>query len=135
MEQIEYWLSPEVQESAFGTPGNSGDITAIEHMANRLVGAYEGCMDWAIDLRSARPPASLLKLFHLAADYANNPVHQFRTFVDLAVSEFDKFSEIDWNSQEGIIKVSLPLTISGDAEVARQFAVERSRLRASLRRS
>ncbi|RMI42876.1 hypothetical protein EBN88_08440 [Streptomyces triticirhizae] len=134
VEQIDYWLSPQMRELAFGRPGSSGDAAVIEHTAHRLLGVYEGCMDWAIDLRSARPPAALSRLFQLAADHANNPVRAFRDFVELTVSEFDKFSAVDWYAQETNIEVSLPFTITGDAELSRQFAAERSRVLASLRR-
>ncbi|MEO3751750.1 hypothetical protein [Streptomyces sp. B6B3] len=126
-ERINYWLSEDMQRSAFGPPGEPGDPVVIEHVAKRLLDIYQGFMRCAVDLRSARAPSHLLKFLQLTAVLMNNPVREFREFVETLVSNFDRFSQVDMYDPDLRIDLTLhfKLTIDDDAMAAFDAEVER----------
>ncbi|WP_143659483.1 hypothetical protein [Streptomyces sp. MP131-18] len=127
-ESIMYWLAPEMQEKMFGPSGEPGDAVLIEHNAKRLLGVYDGFMDWAIDMRSCKVPAKLARLFQLAASYADRPALDFRNFVDSAVEQFDRFSTMDLHDPELRIEITLNFPIAIDPEAERAFHEEYDRV-------
>lgn len=54
------------QLAAFGAPGEPGDPSAIEHLAERTIIAYETMMDWAAELRAIEPPPPFERMYELA---------------------------------------------------------------------
>lgn len=80
-------------ERAFGRPGEPGDADLIQHLGRRTVDGYAQMMQWSRRLRSMRVPADLQELFRLAASLMDQPIEQFRGYVDAAVAEFDRISE------------------------------------------
>lgn len=113
----------EVQDQAFGAPGEPGDAVRIEHFANRIIRTYGELLDWAASLRAVAPPDVLVPPFEMAAHMADRPLLEVREFVDNVVREVDRVPSFVANHGEGeeplTIELELKLTI--DDEVSAEF--------------
>jgi TIR domain len=111
-------LGAEVQERAFGAPGDPGDVDRIIHMATRFVAVYEDFMDWAGDLRgtSARVGAEALRAL---ARYAQQPVESCRRFTSDFVAELDTISERVEAGEH--VRINAVVTLDVDPAIAQEF--------------
>lgn len=82
VENFNQLLLPDVQERAFGAPGEPGNPERIEHLGRRLVSVYEDLLDWALEVRSARPPEEFRELLDSLSHYADQPLEELRRFID-----------------------------------------------------
>ncbi|MDG4829819.1 TIR domain-containing protein [Solwaraspora sp. WMMD1047] len=74
-------LSDRVQRSAFGAPGEAGNLDQILHMANRYVSVYESFIDWAARLRGyATSSDEAHAVLQALALFAHQPVERLRSF-------------------------------------------------------
>lgn len=113
-------LSSEVQEAAFGRPGEPGEVDHIVHLAQRFVSVYEDLMDWSTNVRGMvavgeHTRASLQAL----AKATNQPLRAMRSFVDDFVTEMDTIEERIAAGETGIeiemvIKLDLDETVSSE---------------------
>lgn len=113
-------LDTDLQERAFGKPGEPGDVDRIVHMAETFISVYEDFMDWAAELRgtSAMPGASSEAL-RLLARWAEQPVEECRRFVTDFVVELDTAQErSDAGDQVGI---EMAVTLTLDPELMEAF--------------
>ncbi|MGD9736089.1 MAG: hypothetical protein AB7V58_10855 [Solirubrobacterales bacterium] len=126
---------PEVQEEAFGVPGSPGDPVRIEHFAIRIVQTYEEILDWAGTLRAVEGPDVLKPALELAPHMADQPVSEFRDFVDLVVREIDRVPAFVEGHQDGDdpLRIDLTLTISLDQEIMDEFHRRLKRARRKIR--
>jgi hypothetical protein len=113
----------EVQEEAFGAPGEPGDPVRIEHFATRIMQTYDELLDWAASLRTVDPPDVLVPPFEMAARWGDQPLLEVREFVDTAVREIDRVPSFIANHTEddGPLKIDLALTLTTDEEVSAEF--------------
>ncbi|MFI0979778.1 hypothetical protein ACH4SP_22600 [Streptomyces sp. NPDC021093] len=122
---VNRWMSQEAQDRAFGLPGSPGDPELIVHIAHRLLGVYESLMDWAIALRSMRPPGDMARLFELASLYSRGSIDGFHRFVETLASETDRASATLAKGDGSVAHITVTYTMSIDPDVIRDFNAER----------
>jgi hypothetical protein len=125
----------EVQEEAFGAPGEAGDPVRIQHFATRIMQTYSELLDWAASLRAVDPPEILAPSFEMAARMADQPLREVREFVDTAVREFDRIPAFVARHTEGDVplEIQLELKITMDEEVSAEFHRRLKRAKRKLR--
>lgn len=75
-------LSRRVNESAFGLPGEPGNLDQILHMASRYASVYESFLSWADRLRGLSTPSDEGRdVLAALALYAGQPIERMREFV------------------------------------------------------
>ncbi|UUN27837.1 toll/interleukin-1 receptor domain-containing protein [Streptomyces sp. FIT100] len=131
-QSIERMLSLEVQERAFGAPGEPGNPELIEHIAKRIVGAYEQMMDVAAELRGAGVPEELSDVMEATARLTDHPLEQIRDFIDQIVAELDTVPERIARGEE--LQISMDLIMAIDEAALRYQAevLEQARRRLDL---
>jgi hypothetical protein len=129
---LERILDRQAQTRAFGLPGQSGDSARIEHLAQRLVGIYEACLDWAADLRSISVPSELSKSFDLAAQVMDRPAEDIRQFIDQYVAEVEGFPEMLAKSPDEPIMIQMTLSFTLDDRILAEYQKELRRARRRL---
>lgn len=114
---------PEVQEEAFGALGDPGDPVRIEHFATRIVQAYGEILDWAATLRAVEVPDVLRPALELAPSMADQPLSEFREFVNVVVREGDGVPAFvaGYEDGDGPLRIDLTLTISLDQTIMGEF--------------
>lgn len=123
-------LDQRAQERAFGLPGEPGDPELIQHLGQRLMDIYGELMNWAAELRGASVPDKFRTAFDLAARFVDQPIEQFREFVDRNVEEMDALSPYLAQPEPREPKrIELQLTLTIDDNVIEDFNREIRRLR------
>ncbi|GGR74813.1 hypothetical protein GCM10010252_11450 [Streptomyces aureoverticillatus] len=125
---VERWMSQEAQTRAFGPPGTPGDPELITHIARRLLAAYESLMDWAVAMRSVRPPSTMVALFEVASRYSQASIEGFREFVTVLVGEVDQASDVLARQDGSTAHIDATYTMTISPEVIKQFDREQRRL-------
>jgi hypothetical protein len=126
--RVERLLDPTAQERAFGAPGEPGDTERIKHLGRRLVDVYESMLDWAADLRTVHVPEEFRHAFELAARMIDQPLKEFRDFIDRLVSVMDGLAAQLAEPDTEPIEIELELRLSIDECVAGAFHTELERL-------
>jgi hypothetical protein len=120
----------DVQELAFGRPGEPGDPDLIVALAERTMDGYVGMMRWGRDLRGARVPTRFRRAFKLAADMIRTPVEEMRGYVNEMVEKLDAtltaLAVSGPTTPVPVIEVALILTVKDSATDA--FSAELERL-------
>jgi hypothetical protein len=126
---------PEVQEEAFGAPGESGDPIRIEHFATRILQTYEELLEWAASFRNIDPPEVLIPSFEMAAQMADQPLSEIRGFIDDVVRGIDQVPAYLDNHKEGDppLRLDLILKLTKDEDVGAEFQRRIKRARRKLR--
>jgi hypothetical protein len=125
--QLEPLLSSAAQKAAFGKPGEAGEPARIEHMARRLMGLYEECLDWATRLRgTTTSEEEFSHALQLASRFMDAPIEEFRSLVDRAVANLDRIPGAVANDEPFALSLEVTLTIP-DGLVA-EFSEEMDRL-------
>jgi hypothetical protein len=123
-------LAPHAQELAFGLPGEPGDPTRIEHLAQRLIDIYEGFLDWSARLRGAVVPDRFERAVELLGAFADGPIEQIRAFVDENVANCDRLPALLREAtDEHPVEIVSTLTLSIDDKVVQQLNREFRRLK------
>ncbi len=125
----------EVQEEAFGAPGEPGDAVRIEHFAARILQTYEELLDWAASMRAVSPPDVLAPAFEAAARMANQPLDEIHAFIDDAVREIDRVPTYLETRTEGDqpLQIDLVLKLTMDEALSAEFHRRLKRARRKLR--
>ncbi len=125
----------EVQEEAFGAPGDPGSPTRIEHFAARILQTYEELLDWAASMRAVSPPDVLVPAFEAAARMADQPLDEIHTFIDDAVREIDRMPTYLETRKDGDppLQIDLILKLTLDEELSAEFHRRLKRARRKLR--
>jgi hypothetical protein len=122
-------FDPEIQERAFGPPGEPGEPGGIEYFSRRILIAYEAMLVWVAEVRAVRAQPPFEGLLELAHRYADGPIRQIRTFVHTVSEEVDRALEavvskdVDSPPLELLIELNLRLAIDPDvlADSNREF--------------
>lgn len=93
VENFNFVLSPDVQQQAFGAPGEAGDADRIAHIAERFVNIYEEMLDWAAGLRGADAEVGKDALRTLAL-WIDDPIEKCRAFVEELVRELNRYPNL-----------------------------------------
>jgi hypothetical protein len=132
-ENVIRMLNPEVQQRAFGAPGQPGDPALIEHIAMRFVGGYEEMLDVAARLRGVGVSTDLRPLMEAAAHLIDTPLREIRDFIDQFVVETDKFPDLLSAPGDETITVRLSLILTTDDAARKRFERELKHVRRRLR--
>lgn len=104
--------SPDVQEAAFGKPGEEGDPEKIKALSASLMAGYSGLLDWAAGYQADGVPERFRVIYDAVSELADEPLQQYREYVDRVVSELDKVPAA--LRKGGPIELELRLTLSID---------------------
>jgi hypothetical protein len=116
-------LAANVQQRAFGAPGEPGDADRIMHMAQRLLDVYEGFIDEAARLRGASVPDEFRRAQAAAARFGVQPIERIRRFV----CEFDetvaKLPEMvaGRTERDEPLTIEMPVELTVDDEIIEEF--------------
>ncbi|MFE0356347.1 toll/interleukin-1 receptor domain-containing protein [Streptomyces nigra] len=131
-QNIAKMLSLEVQERAFGAPGEPGNPELIEHIARRIVGSYEQMIDVAAGLRGAGISGEVSDVAEATARLADQPLKQIRDFIDQLVAELDTVPERIARGEELRISMDLILALDEDALRNQAEVLDQARRRLAL---
>lgn len=113
-------LDPDVQERAFGAPGQPGDVDRIVHLAERFVAVYRDFMDWAAEVRgTSTRVGSESETLRLLAQWAAQPVESCRKFVEEFTEQMDSATERTDAGER--LEIIMPVTLTLDPEVTEPF--------------
>lgn len=118
-------MAREVQERAFGREGQEGDADRIRHLAERWTSVYGDLMRWAARLRGVNKPDAFRNLFERQAQLIDQPIRQYRDFVDTFVQAADRIPDALRTKQPLLIDLKLTLSVDEEAERALHDEIER----------
>ena len=120
---FEIVMSDPAQRSAFGPPGNVGQIV---HLADRYISVYESFMQWASRIRSYAPRSvEARRLFESLASFAQQPVERMRTFTYKLRDMADPIHSQLVNGETATLVLHLPLEVTLDARAEFARAMKR----------
>lgn len=115
-------MERDVQESAFGAPGQAGDPSCLHDLACRWCAGYEELMDWAATVRGVGAPPEFHRLLELLARFVDTLARQFRDFVGAYVEEVDSLPQR--LAAGDPIQINLTLRLTIDDTVASAYRQE-----------
>jgi hypothetical protein len=118
-------MSASAQENAVGALGQAGNAEGIAHLASRWNEFYESLMDWVAQLRGAIVPSGSQNAVELLAKLAEVSIRDYRKFVDDLVAYNDELPRLVAAGEDVHIKLTLQLTIPGEATRALSAELER----------
>lgn len=104
-------MSPEAQQQAFGPPGVPGNADLIERLALRMNSFYAALLDASARLRGMDHSERFDRLFELEAKLTDQPIEQYRRFVDELVAQVDRAQALPPGSQPIALTMTLTLSI------------------------
>jgi hypothetical protein len=118
---VEILLSTEATEMAFGRPGEVGNADLIEHLGRRIIGVYEGLIDWSSDLRTIATADELVEVFELAARSTDRPLSDIRGFIEHLVGEMEELPSRLAGNEGRSISIEVSLIVHGDDELIETY--------------
>ncbi|WP_236788846.1 toll/interleukin-1 receptor domain-containing protein [Amycolatopsis sp. GM8] len=119
-------FSEDVQERAFGRPGEAGDPDRIIHLGRRFSSVYEELLDFASKPRSMDiGDDNLRTAAQVQARWVGQPLDALRSFVDDFVREADTISARLASSEPINIEMTVVLTLDSTLTEAMVKALER----------
>ena len=126
-ETITSYLDPQVQEEAFGRPGESGDPQRIRELGEGFMDACEAFLEWAASLRATGVPSVFRRAYDLLSEMGRLPLQQIREFIDDLIEQFD---DIPAAIREGRpVSLNLALILDSDDAVVREFSREMKKVK------
>jgi hypothetical protein len=122
-------LNRQTTEWAFGAPGMPGDPANIEYLAKRLVGVYEGFLDWSAKIRGTTTSATFRRYYDVVSRFVDEPISQIREFIDYYVSECEALPEKLASDDDTPIHMKFELVLSIDDRTVAAANRELKRLR------
>lgn len=124
-----------VQQRAFGPPGEPGDAGGVEYFATRILIAYEAMLDWAAEMRAVRTEPPFEHVVELACGYVKGSISQVRTFVERLCADLDRaLEESERGKEDGPpLVIEADLTLEIDPAVISEFDKELKRAKRKLR--
>jgi hypothetical protein len=119
-------FDPQVQERAFGAPGQAGDAARIHQLAVRWIEVYEGMLDWAARLRGVSTSSTFRPLFESLARLVDEPVHAYHDFVDAFLRRLDE--SLPRLVAGEAVDLQLSLTLDADKDALAAFTAELERV-------
>lgn len=121
-------LSESSQIRAFGAPGESGDVEAISHLAQRLASTYGYFMDWGMRLRGLVTESDAAReLFEALSHFTDQPVHRLNAFPSEFRAHADQFSTMISQGQTIELALELALEISSETNSTFDTALKKFR--------
>lgn len=114
-------MHSDLQERAFGAPGVVGDAAQIKRLAKRWSSYYAAMLDWAGRVRGTGHSSKFDRSFELVAKLADNPIEEYRQFIDAFTAEIDRVPAVLASKQPFKLNITLTVTIAdglGDELVA-----------------
>ncbi len=124
IEPVNRVFEPAAQEESFGAPGEPGDPGRIEHFARRVVGMYEGMLDWAATMRGLDMPDPLKCSAELATQFVDRPIEEFRAFIEHILTEIDRLPSHLAAPNPEPLKIKLELVVALDPNLLSEFERE-----------
>ena len=123
-------LDHDVQEAAFGAPGEPGDPDRILHMSQRFLSVYEDFMDWSARLRGTAVQGDHARTaLRALAQTADQNVEALSSFVEQFVIDCDSLLDrVDAGENVNLI---VPIELNLDPDLMAEFNAE---LRLAVRR-
>lgn len=118
-------MDPQVQERAFGAPGEPGDADRIAHLADRWNSLYESFMDWAAGLRGTAVPMGCGEVVETLARFADQSIENYRSFVTRFVEQADALPQLIQSGEPINIEMTVVLDIPEEAVDAYDAAIQR----------
>jgi hypothetical protein len=125
-------FTPTALAEAFGKPGEAGDPGRIEHFARRVAGMYEDLLDWAATMRSLDVPDPLKRSMELASQVADQPIDEFRAFIDRTVKETDRLPALLAAPDPEPLTIKLELVLTADKKLLAELDQELKRATAQI---
>lgn len=124
-------FDPVAVEQAFGKPGEPGNPMRIEHLARRLIEAYEAMMDWSAEIRNTNAPAEYEDLVELYSRLANGPVRQVRDFIQEMADQTTRLPILALDgTEENPVVVKFTLTLSLEEGIEEEIPAALAKLAA-----
>lgn len=124
-------FAEQAQTAAFGRRGEPGNPERIDHLAKRMAATYEDLLDWSRRLRGVTVPVDYRNAYVLLSKLVDQPVKEYREFVDTVVREIDRLPAYLADPEgEGPFEVTLRLTLTMDDAALQAYLAERQRLAA-----
>lgn len=127
--QLSRPLTPEIQQRAFGAPGEPGDPMRIQHVARAIIKGYEEFMRIAAELRNQVVPSEFERVYEIAAQFSDQPVEEIRSFIDRTVDTINglrgRLREIEEANEPVRIELTLTLTLPDELSKALSDELER----------
>lgn len=114
-------LAEDVQDAAFGKPGEPGDPDRIQHTATRMCSTEDDLLDWAASVRAVAAPSSEAReVLDALARFADQPIEAIRDFIERYVTEVNTVHQRILDGQ----RINLSMTIRLDVPdgVSEQFS-------------
>lgn len=122
-------FDPERMSRAFGEPGRPGQFRLIDAVARQLLEAYGRLGTWSAEVRGARVPRRLRRLFEIVGQLSARPMEDIETYVDqLATSLNDAIRQVAEGRTEPLV-LTLTCSITADERLMEQFTKELKRVR------
>lgn len=113
-------LRPDVQDAAFGKPGEPGDPDRIRHIATRMCSVEEDLLDWAASVRAtAVSSGEARRLIDALAHYADQSIEAIRGFISNYVQQADTLHEKIMTGEAVDLTITISFSIPED--VTREF--------------
>lgn len=120
----------EMQERAWGQPGEHGDPIHIRHFARHILTTFETLLDWAASIRNTSVPSIWEEVRELTARMVDQPLLQIRTFIDEAVEQFGRLPRLLAERRDGDppfnIDLLLELSVGEEVVEALTSALDRA---------
>lgn len=131
--RINTLMEPAVQERAIGAPGAPGDPARIKRLAERWISLYEGMLDWSARIRGTGHSSRFAQSFELSAQLMDEPIENFREFVDELVAQMDQIPAAVASNES--LDVTLILTLSIEEGLPERVTAEINRAAMELQQS
>lgn len=125
-------FDPVAMEQSFGKPQEAGNSGRIEHLARRLIEAYEAMMDWSANIRNTNAPSDYAEIVELYARLADGPVRQVHDFIQEMADQTTRLPILAMNgTEEDPVVVKFTLTLSLDDGLEEELTAALARLGAN----
>lgn len=122
VERMTAWLAPEVQERAFGMPGEPGDPQRITELAEGVITGCDELLEWSAALRATGVPRDLRRLFDLTSELASLALEQTRLFIDDVIRQLDDIPAAIREARP--LTLTLTLKLTADETIRKQIERE-----------
>lgn len=123
IEMMNSALNAEIEERAFGRPGEPGDPDRITHIAQRFLDVYEGLMDESARILGATLPDEFRRAQRAAARLGVNVVEEIREFVGEVERTMNGLPELleGRTEDDEPLEIQLTCVVTANDEANREF--------------
>lgn len=104
-------FSSDIQERAFGLPGEHGDPELIVHLGIRMIDGYGSLLQWSEDVRSLRVPRGAEKVRLILSEAMGESLLAYRVFVSDFAERVEQIPEMLSRGQSVNLNLSIRLTL------------------------